>query len=75
MSLLRVQSLQVIFKRQGEHHATYRPIPSHLVDIVAPPVYLESFEGDWADIARPILDPLWNAIGEEHTLTNFANKP
>ncbi|MEM5292469.1 hypothetical protein ACFQ3P_43100 [Paraburkholderia sabiae] len=39
--------------------------------IVSALVHIEDFEVAPAIIARPALDALWNAIGIDHSQTNF----
>ncbi|CAM2163095.1 Schlafen AlbA-2 domain-containing protein [Burkholderia cepacia] len=49
----------------------YLPLPSHLIEIVTPPIYLEHFDVDPASTLRPAFDVLWNAVGIPHTQTSF----
>jgi hypothetical protein len=69
VSLLNIHRLQVtINNRYGNAYPT---LPAHLSDIVSAPVYVEDFDVAPAIIAGPTLDALWNAIGIDHSQTNF----
>ncbi|WP_434116263.1 AlbA family DNA-binding domain-containing protein [Paraburkholderia caffeinilytica] len=56
---------------RNRHHADFRPLPIHLTQLVAPPVYLEDFDVDPLTVLRPAFDVLWNAVGVAHTQTDF----
>jgi hypothetical protein len=71
VSLLHIRSLRVVFQRPGSQYAEYPQIPAHLSEILSTPVYIEDFGAVAANIARPALDSLWNAVGVDHTQTNF----
>ncbi|MFM0068421.1 hypothetical protein [Paraburkholderia aspalathi] len=43
-----------------------------LTDLLSPPVYVEDLGLPAAGLMAPALDPRWNAVGIDHTQTNFA---
>lgn len=46
-------------------------LPPHLTEILSPPVYVEDFGHLPLDLLGPVLAPLWNAVGEDHSRTQF----
>ncbi|SFJ99599.1 AlbA family DNA-binding domain-containing protein [Paraburkholderia megapolitana] len=52
----------------------YAPLPDHIQTMVAPPIYLESFDIDPLTTLRPAFDVFWNAVGIAHTQTDFARR-
>jgi hypothetical protein len=72
VSLHRRDAVYVTVCRPGTHHAENRPLPPHLTDLLSPPVYVEDLGVPAAELMAPALDPLWNAVGLDHTQTNFA---
>jgi len=71
VSLHRRGAAYVTVFHPGTRHAENRPLPSHLADILSPPVYAEDLGVPTAELVAPALDPLWNAVGIDHTQTNF----
>lgn len=70
VSLLRVQGHRVSIRRQAGQ-AGFPQLPPNISEVVAPPVYVEDFGADPATLLGPVLDVLWNAVGIDHTQTNF----
>lgn len=69
VSLLNVHRLQVAIRTDwGFGQAT---LPAHLPDVVSAPVYIEDFNVAPAVMAGPALDALWNAVGIDHSQTDF----
>jgi hypothetical protein len=58
--------------RPGTRHAENHPLPPHLTDLLSPPVYVEGLGVPAAQLMALARDPLWNAVGIDHTQTNFA---
>jgi hypothetical protein len=46
-------------------------LPAHQDEIESPLVYVEELDVTPADLAGPALDVMWNAIGIDHSRTNF----
>ncbi|HVW53894.1 MAG TPA: ATP-binding protein [Trinickia sp.] len=55
----------------GTRYVEHRPLPAHLTFIQSPLVYIEDFDRPIAELIGAVLDPLWNAVGIDHTQTNF----
>ncbi|MFL9998657.1 ATP-binding protein [Paraburkholderia sediminicola] len=72
VSLHRRGATYVTVCRPRTRHAENRPLPPHLTDLLSPPVYVEDLGVPAAQLMAPALDPLWNAVGIDHTQTNFA---
>jgi hypothetical protein len=67
VSFLNVHRLQV--ETYNAFGPMYPTLPAHLADIVSAPIYLDTFDVVPADIVRPALDPLWNAVGIDRSQT------
>ncbi|QBR03770.1 helix-turn-helix domain-containing protein [Paraburkholderia pallida] len=71
LSLLHLpNALRIGFQLPLEY-ARFPPVPAHLSQIISAPVYVEDFGQQPLEMIRPVLDPVWNAVGEEHTQTQF----
>ncbi|RQZ17484.1 hypothetical protein DIE14_31820 [Burkholderia sp. Bp9017] len=46
-------------------------LPPHLTEILSPPAYVEDFRRLPLDLLGPVLAPLWNAVGEDHSRAQF----
>lgn len=69
VSLLNIHRRQIEISTR--HGPGYQTLPAHLVDIVSAPVYLDAFDVELATMVGPALDPLWNAVGIDHSQTNL----
>lgn len=67
VSILDVHRLQV--ETHNAFGPAYPRLPAHLFEIVSSPIYLDAFDSAPADIVGPALDPLWNAVGIDHSQT------
>jgi hypothetical protein len=71
VSLLHLPNALRIGFQPPLEFARFPPLPVHLTQILSAPVYVEDFGQDPLEMIRPALDPVWNAVGEEHTWTQF----
>jgi hypothetical protein len=71
VSLLGVHNLRVAITRPATRLAGFPSLPAHLAEIISTPVYVEDFGINAVELAGPALDALWNAVGIDHTQTNF----
>ena len=46
-------------------------VPAHLNTLVSPLVYVDDFGVSPVDLARSVIDVVWNAVGIDHSRTNF----
>ncbi|WP_333985337.1 hypothetical protein [Burkholderia orbicola] len=67
VSLLNIHQQQIGVKTA--YGMGYRILPPHLPDIVAAPVYLETFEAAPANMAGQALDAVWNVVGVDQSET------
>ncbi|MEM5344285.1 AlbA family DNA-binding domain-containing protein [Paraburkholderia azotifigens] len=71
VTLLEVAGQRVGFQRPDGQWPETPVIPGHLRELRAAPVYIEDFRTPPLELARAAVAPLWHAIGEEQTQTNF----
>jgi hypothetical protein len=71
VSLLQLPTQIRIHFQPPNQYDEAPPLPRHLNQILSAPVYVEDFGQDPLELLHPVLDPLWNAVGEEHTQTQF----
>lgn len=71
VSLLHLPNALRIGFQPPLEFARFPPLPAHLTQILSAPVYVEDFGQDPLEMIRPALDPVWNAVGVEHTWTQF----
>lgn len=71
MSWLFDTGLNPVAVRRSHGLTGYPQLPSHLLQIVASPVYIEDLNADPVALLTPAFDVLWNAVGVAHTQTDF----
>jgi hypothetical protein len=69
-SLLGVAGCPILVLQSREYQVK-RPLPGHVGEIVAPPVYIERWDDNWLAALRPAFDMVWNAVGVDSTQTDF----
>ncbi|WP_147309900.1 hypothetical protein [Paraburkholderia sp. BL6669N2] len=61
----------MVVRRAENGGTSYPGLPGHLQEIDAAPVYVEGFGADPVSPLAPLVEVPWNAVGIEHTQTDF----